>query len=160
MTEQPDTSERLQKDGMKRLQEIIGTLLYYARAVDSTMLIALGTLAVAQSKGTKETMKAALHLLNYAYTHPDSAVRFYASNMILHIHSDASYLSEPKSRSRVGGYFFLNGHDNTDPTSAPPEINGAIHVEDRSVSLKQFASVMRTEFIRHSRRNLCFDKHE
>ena len=51
MTQEPDTSERLQKDGTKRLQEIIGTLLYYARAVDSTMLVALGTLAAAQSKG-------------------------------------------------------------------------------------------------------------
>jgi hypothetical protein len=42
--------------------------------------------------------------------------------MILHIHSDASYLSEPKVRSRVGGYFFL-GND----TKEPP-LNSAIHV--------------------------------
>jgi hypothetical protein len=51
--------------------------------------------------------------------------------MILHIHSDASYLSEPKARSRVGGYFFLGGKDNPDPKAPPPKPNGPIHVESR-----------------------------
>ena len=40
--------------------------------------------------------------------------------MILGVHSDASYLSEPNARSRAGGHFFLS--DGTD--DAPP--NGAI----------------------------------
>jgi hypothetical protein len=42
--------------------------------------------------------------------------------MILHCHSDASYLSEPKARSRVGGFFFLSNGSNN------PPVNGAIHV--------------------------------
>jgi hypothetical protein len=29
--------------------------------------------------------------------------------MQLKIHSDASYLSEPKAKSRIGGYFYLGG---------------------------------------------------
>lgn len=33
--------------------------------------------------------------------------------MILKIHSDASYLSEPEARSRVGGHYYL-GKNNTD----------------------------------------------
>ena len=74
-------------------------------------------------------MKAAVHLLNYAATHLDAVVRFYASNMILIIHSNSAYLSEPKVQSHVGGYFFLVDHDDKDPTSPPPSINGAIHVE-------------------------------
>ena len=45
--------------------------------------------------------------------------------MILNIHSDASYLSTPKARSRAGGYFFLSSI----PQDAEPIIiNGAIHV--------------------------------
>eukprot|EP00957_Ditylum_brightwellii_P001892 145292-Ditylum_brightwellii.AAC.1 len=28
--------------------------------------------------------------------------------MILRVHSDASYLSKPKARSRAGGYFYLS----------------------------------------------------
>ena len=129
LTEEPDTTLPLDPEGIKRLQEIIGVLLFYARAIDSTMLVALGTLASAQTKGTEATMKAAINLLNYAATHPDAIVRFYGSSMQLHIHSDASYLSEFNARSRVGGYFFLGDKDNTESTSPPPPINGAIHVE-------------------------------
>jgi hypothetical protein len=45
--------------------------------------------------------------------------------MILHVHSNASYLSEPKACSRVGGFFFLaDGTKN-------PAINGPIHVNSQ-----------------------------
>ena len=53
------------------------------------MLVTLGTLASAQSKDTATTMNAAIQLLNYAATHPEATIRFHASDMILHIHSDA-----------------------------------------------------------------------
>jgi len=128
--EDEDTTQALRKEQTRLLREIIGTFLFYARAVDNTMLVALGTLAAAQSKGTEATMDAAVHLLNYAASHPDAIVRFRASDMILHVHSDASYLSEPKARSRVGGFYFLDGKDNPDP-GAKPQLNGAIHVESR-----------------------------
>ena len=58
-------------------------------------------------------------------THPDTKVRFYKSDMILHIHSDASYLSAPRSRSRVGGYFYLSSGT---PNPASCAHNGAIYV--------------------------------
>ena len=35
--------------------------------------------------------------------------------MVLHLHSDASYLSEPGACSRVGGHYFP-GNKSTDPT--------------------------------------------
>ena len=68
-------------------------LLYYARAVDPTMLVALKTLAAAQTKCTEATMDAAVQLLNHAAMHPDASIRYQASNMILLVHSNASYLS-------------------------------------------------------------------
>jgi hypothetical protein len=89
------------------------------------MLVALGSLAAAQANGTQATAKAAVHLLNYAATHPEAKIRYYASAMVLHNHSDASYLSEPQARSRVGGYFFLSSHPDTTST---PLLNGAVHV--------------------------------
>ena len=49
--------------------------------------------------------------------------------MILYIHSDGSFLSAPKARSRAGGHFFLSQHP-TDPAKAPlnrPRLNGPIH---------------------------------
>jgi hypothetical protein len=86
------------------------------------MLVALSTLAAAQTKGTQQTAEACTKLLNYAATHPNAVIRYKASDMILHIHSDASYLSEPQARSRVGGFFFLgNGTTN-------PPLNGALQV--------------------------------
>ncbi len=38
-TENVDTSPPLDKKGKKYIQEVIGTFLYYARCVDSTMLL-------------------------------------------------------------------------------------------------------------------------
>ena len=72
------------------------------------MLVALGTLASAQTKGTEATTRAAAQLLDYAATHPAAVLQFKASNMVLHVHSDASYLSKPDVRSRAGGLFFLS----------------------------------------------------
>jgi hypothetical protein len=64
------------------------------------MLPALGTIAAGPHTTANE--HAASHLLDYCATHPEATVRFHASEMVLHIHSDASYQSEPKSRSRHG----------------------------------------------------------
>ena len=41
--------------------------------------------------------------------------------MVLNVHSDASYLTEPKARSRAGGHFFFSDNSK-DPTD-----NGAVH---------------------------------
>ena len=38
------------------------------------MLVALGTIAAAQTKGTEATMEAAVQLLNYAATHLDATL--------------------------------------------------------------------------------------
>ena len=71
------------------------------------MLVALGTLATQQSKQTESLWNDITWFLNYAATHPDAKNCFSASDMILYIASDRSYLSETKSRSRVGGIFYL-----------------------------------------------------
>ena len=51
-------------------------------------------------------MKRANQLLDYMYYNSDTVIRFYASDMILNVHSDAAYLSAGKGRSSAGGYFF------------------------------------------------------
>lgn len=50
--------------GKTRLQEIVGTLLHYGCAIDSTLLAALGTIATAQTNGTEVTTQAITQLLN------------------------------------------------------------------------------------------------
>ena len=84
--------------------------------------------AAARSPRAAATARAVTHLLNYAATHPDAILRFRQSAMILHVHSDASYLSESKARSRAGGFFYLSSADDPVPTSPLPPLNGAIHV--------------------------------
>eukprot|EP00804_Cyclotella_cryptica_P008990 CCRYP_003099-RA/>CCRYP_003099-RA protein AED:0.27 eAED:0.27 QI:0/-1/0/1/-1/1/1/0/583 len=93
------------------IQEVIGVFLYYARAVDCTMLPALGSLATQQSAPTQNTMSKVHQFLDYAMTHPDAMITDRASNMILAVHSDASYLLETKARSRAGGHFSLSEDD-------------------------------------------------
>ena len=89
----------------------MGTLLYYARAVDSTMAAALSTIASQQENGTEATLAACNQLLDYVGTHPDAVLKYMASDMIMAVHSDASYLSESKARSRSGGHFYLTNVD-------------------------------------------------
>ena len=127
LTDDPDTSPSLNADLIRRLQEIVGVFLFYGRAIDSTMLVALGTLASAQNKGTTLTMDAACQLLDYAATHPDAIIRFHPSDMQLHCHSDASYLSKPEAKSRIGGFFFLSSKDKPESLEPPP-LNGAVDV--------------------------------
>jgi hypothetical protein len=125
-----DDTALLPPSAFTRIQEITGTLLFYARAIDCTMLVALGTIASTQSKGTQATAQALTQLLNYAAAHPDATVRYTSSDMYLHIHSDASYLSEAKSRSRRHLFPQLKTSDPSaipSPTATPPPYNGAIH---------------------------------
>ena len=68
----------------------------------------INTISSAQENGTKETEKATQWLLDYCGTHPNATIRYCDIKMTIRNHSDASYLSEPKDKSRVGGYFFLS----------------------------------------------------
>jgi hypothetical protein len=103
-----DTSRRLLPAEKKFIQEVIGVFLYYGCAVDSTMLTALSAIASAQAKPTEETMVRCKQLLNYAATHQDAVLTYKRSDMVLVVHSGASYLSELKAQSRAGGHFFLS----------------------------------------------------
>jgi uncharacterized coiled-coil protein SlyX len=67
--------------------------MYYSRAVYLTVLMQLNDIATEQTKATEKMQAATNQLLDYLATHPDSTIRYHASDMILHIHSDASYLS-------------------------------------------------------------------
>jgi hypothetical protein len=95
--------------------------LYYARAVDPTVLMLLNDIATEQTKATEKTQAATNQMLDYLATHPDATIRCHASDMILHIHSDASYLSVSNARSRLGGLFFLGNKSPEQET-----LNGSI----------------------------------
>jgi hypothetical protein len=122
----PDNAAALNATDKLRILEVLGTLLFYARAIDSTLLTAIGELATEQSGGTTTTMEKLAQLLNYCATHPDATVRFTASDMLLAVESDASYLSVVKARSRAAGYFHLTNLPAKPTDGYKP--NGAVHV--------------------------------
>jgi hypothetical protein len=67
----------------------------------------LNKIATEQTRATDKTKTAAGQLLDYLAAHPDAKIRFHASDIILYIDSDASYLSVSKARSRLGGLFYF-----------------------------------------------------
>jgi hypothetical protein len=89
------------------IQKVTGSVLYYARAVEPTVLMPLNDIATEQTKAMEKMQATTNQLLDYLAAHPDVTIRYHASDMILHIHSDASYLSVSNARSRLGGLFFL-----------------------------------------------------
>ena len=44
-------------------------------------------------------------------TQEDAVLTYQASNMVLPIHSDALYLSKPKSHSRASGHMYMAGKE-------------------------------------------------
>ena len=113
-------STPLDKEGQKYVQAVTGTLLYYSRAVDSTMLVALNAIATQQASPTFTTKERVKQLLDYCASQEEAVLTYHASDMILAIHSDAGYLNESKARSRAGGHFFLSND-----VQNPPN-NGAV----------------------------------
>jgi hypothetical protein len=129
----PDVSMLLDPKYITFVQRVVGTLLYYVFAIDPTMLIALGSIAATQSRATSKTYDATVWLLNYASSHPDDVIRYVKSDMILHIHSDASYLSEVMAHSRAGRHYFLSSlsaSPNKPPINTPP-LNGPLFTISR-----------------------------
>ena len=55
-------------------------------------------------------MKRIEQFLDYMHTNPHAIVQFQASDMILNVHSDASYLTASRARSRAAGHFFLEAY--------------------------------------------------
>ena len=64
-----------------------------------------------------------MQLLNYLGTQEDAVLSYHLSDMILAVHIDVSYLSEPKALSQAGGHFFLSND-----THIPPNIGAVLKI--------------------------------
>ena len=116
-----DDSPPLTPAEAKRIQELVGSLLFYARGVDVTILPTVNLLASLQSTPTQHVADIADRLLQYCSRYPNNELVYHACDMTLFIQVDASYLSRSKARSVAGGICYLGNKD------APEHINGAIH---------------------------------
>ncbi len=57
-------------------------------------------------------MELCKQFLDYMATKEDAILTYHASDIVLAIHSNTSFLSEPESRSCVGEHMFMAGKDN------------------------------------------------
>ena len=98
----------LDSQGKKRVQGIVGALLYYARAVDNKLLVVLVDIVSHQASATQRTNEAIDQILDYCATYPADRILYCSSNMVLCAHSDAGFQNESKGRSRDGEHIFLS----------------------------------------------------
>jgi hypothetical protein len=56
------------------IQKVTGSVLYYARAVDPTVLMPLNDITTEQTKATEKTQAATNKMLDYLATHPDAKI--------------------------------------------------------------------------------------
>jgi hypothetical protein len=114
-----DTSPPLNAAGIKRIKKIVGSLLYYAQAVDNKLLCILSAIGMNQAAATQSTLAKCNQLLDHLALHPNNSTIYKASKMILAAHSDASYLSETKSRSRAGAHIFMSNNNPIPQSNGP-----------------------------------------
>ena len=94
------------------------------------MLPVLAQISQNQAHPTTTTLQQCQQLIDYAATYSNTSVRFYASDMVLEVDSDASYLVLPKARSRYAGYFRML-HKKNKPNRHIH--NGAILIECKTI---------------------------
>ena len=71
--------------------------------------------------------------MDYAATYPDVKLRYFASNMVLHVDSDAAYLVQTGARSRVAGYYILSTYPPPPPAIPKPTPNAPILVKYKTL---------------------------
>ena len=91
-------ASNLAKEQQQYVRKFVGVFLFYARAIDNTMLTALNLIGSNQCTNSfKKLNKRIYQFLDYAATHPDAKLTFITSKMHLWSHTDASYLSETRA---------------------------------------------------------------
>jgi hypothetical protein len=101
----------------KYVQEVAGTLLYYARAVDSTILPALSVITTKQEYPTEKAIGATIkQLLDYCAMQDKVVLACKASKMILAVHSDTGYCKKRNCGAKWGDIFSYPMTTNSPPT--------------------------------------------
>jgi hypothetical protein len=97
---------------------VAGTLLYYGRAVDSTILISLSSLATEQAKPTQKIMETMKQLFDFCAMQEEPIITYSVSKMPLNVHSDAGYLNEKRHATELADIFSYQTMTRPPPTTA------------------------------------------
>ena len=68
-------------------------------------------------------------MLDYAATHPDAVIHYYASDMVLHVDSDTAYLVMPNAPSHLAGHFYHSDMPSSAAIPTSPKLNGPMNTE-------------------------------
>ena len=102
-----DTSKPLNDAGIRRVQTIVGALLWIVCAVNNKLLVSLSEIGPQKASATEDTNKAIHQLLDYCATYSDDGITYRSKDMILAGHSDAGFNNETRARSRAGAHIFF-----------------------------------------------------
>ena len=81
LTSPIDSSPLLSAPGKHRLQEIVGSLLYFSRCIDSTILATIGSIGTNIADRREHVAAMADHLLDFCANNHNPKVRYYSSDM-------------------------------------------------------------------------------
>ena len=76
IVQRTDTSPYLYDKGIKRIQGIVGELLYVGRAVNNKLLVAFSAIRSQKVAATEETADVIEQLLDYVATYPEDVILF------------------------------------------------------------------------------------
>ena len=114
-----DTTPLLNEKGIKRIQGIVGALLYVGMAVYKKLLLALSAKGAQQGTATEDTAAEIEQLLDYMATYPNDGILFRISDMILEAHAYAGFPNESSARSRLGPHVFLSENEYKQTLNGP-----------------------------------------
>ena len=101
----PSTTSNIKESKIIYCKNFIGTFLFYACAIDSTVLTSVRYISTHIFTAQWDNINNCINsFLDYAATHPNSKVMYHKINMHIWVRIDSSYLDEPKAISCSGGY--------------------------------------------------------
>jgi hypothetical protein len=151
------------------IQKVTGSVLYYARAVDPTVLMPLNDIATEQTKAMEKTQAATNQILDYLATHPDITIRYHSSDMVLTSTSMPLTSRSPTHGAVSEVCFFLGNKspeqgtlkgsilnvaaviNNVMASAAESEVGACLHNAQSGAPLR----VTVTDWATHNPRRLC-----
>ena len=92
------TVKPVDKKTKQFIQQVCRQFLYLGQAVNSTHLMPISAITSQQANPIEETLEQTMQILDYITSQEEALLTYSASNMLVAVHSDASYLSVPKAR--------------------------------------------------------------
>ena len=105
-----DSSPLSDKKGQQFVLLVVSSFLYYGRAIDSTMLVALNDIAAHQAAPTQVIQTKCDQQLDYAAIYLDVKLHYSASDMILHIYLEAVHLVQNGAQSCITGHYIHSSY--------------------------------------------------